>query len=148
MFRAATLIGMMTSAMVLPLATAGLALAQENTAAPALTLELNGAEPSDKGCRLTFVVHNQLAAELSRAAFEIALFDESGVVDRLTVLDFKELPVGKTKVSRFDLARTDCAKISRVLINNATQCVGEGIAPDACLRSLRTATKSSIKFGL
>lgn len=148
MFRAATLICMMTSAMVLPLATAGPALSQERAAAPALMLELNGAEPSDKGCRLTFVVHNALGAELSRASFEIALFDESGVVDRLTVLDFKELPVGKTKVSRFDLARTDCAKISRVLINNATQCVGGGIAPDACLRSLKTATKGGIKFGL
>lgn len=148
MFRAATLICMMTSAMVLPLATAGPALSQESAAAPALMLELNGAEPSEKGCRLTFVVHNALGAELSRASFEIALFDESGVVDRLTVLDFKELPVGKTKVSRFDLARTDCAKISRVLINNATQCVGGGIAPDACLRSLKTATKGGIKFGL
>jgi hypothetical protein len=148
MFRAATLICMMTFAMVLPLATAGPASAQEKAAAPALMLELNGAEPSDKGCRLTFVVNNELGAELSRASFEIALFDESGVVDRLTVLDFKELPAGKTKVSRFDLARTDCAKISRVLINNATQCTGEGIAPDACLRSLKTSTKGGIKFGL
>lgn len=72
--------------------------------APALNLELNGAQPSDKGCRLTFVVTNNLGADLSKAAFEIALFNEVGVVDRLTVLDFKELPAGKTKVTRFDLA--------------------------------------------
>lgn len=123
------------------------ALAQE-TASPALMLELNAAQPSDKGCRFTFVVTNNLGAELSKAAFEIALFNETGVVDRLTVLDFKELPTGKTKVTRFDLPGTDCAKVSRVLINNATDCVGQGVEPSACLRSLQTQSKSGIAFGI
>lgn len=148
MFRAATFIRIMSFAMVLPLATGGLALAQQGTTAPALNLELNGAEPSDKGCRLTFVVNNALGAELSKAAFEIALFNEAGVVDRLTVLDFKELPAGKTKVTRFDLPRTDCGKISRVLVNHATQCVGPDIEPVACLRDLKTNTKTGIAFGM
>ena len=97
-------------------------------------LELNAAQPSDKGCRLTFVVTNNLGAELTKAAFEIALFNDTGVVDRLTVLDFNELPEGKTKVARFDLAGTDCAKISRVLVNHATECTGAGIDPKACLQ--------------
>lgn len=148
MFRAATFIRIMSFAMVLPLATGGPALAQQGTTAPALNLELNGAEPSDKGCRLTFVINNALGAELSKAAFEIALFNEAGVVDRLTVLDFKELPAGKTKVTRFDLPRTDCGKISRVLVNHATQCVGPGIEPAACLRDLKTNTKAGIAFGI
>ncbi|RJG44824.1 hypothetical protein [Mesorhizobium sp. DCY119] len=129
----------------LPIASAR---SQETAPAPALTLELNGAQPSDKGCRLTFVVNNALGSELSRAAFEIALFNESGVVDRLTVLDFKELPVGKTKVTRFDLAGADCAKISRVLINHATECAGEGVEPAACMRQLKTETKTGIAFGV
>lgn len=145
MLRAATLIRMMISALVLPLAAGAHAFAEDM---PALMLELNGAEPSDKGCRLTFVVNNALGAELSSAAFEIALFNEAGVVDRLTVLDFKELPNGKTKVTRFDLPRTDCTKISRVLVNSATQCVGPGIEPAACLRELKTTTKADINFGM
>ena len=116
--------------------------------APALTLELNGAEPSDKGCRLTFVVNNNLGTELTKAAFEIALFNDAGVVDRLTVLDFKELPAGKTKVTRFDLAGADCAKISRILVNHATECAGEGVEPAACLRKLKTAAKTDIAFGM
>ncbi len=115
---------------------------------PALVLELNGAQPSDKGCRLTFVVTNNLGAELTKAAFEIALFNEAGVVDRLTVLDFNELPAGKTKVARFDLSGTDCAKISRVLINHATECTGAGIDPKACLCQLKPETKSTIVFGM
>lgn len=115
---------------------------------PALALELNGAQPSDKGCRLTFVVTNELGSELSKAAFEIALFNEAGVVDRLTVLDFNELPAGKTKVARFDLAGTECGKLSRILVNGATECVGAGIDRKACLAQLKPTTKSNILFGL
>ena len=124
------------------------ARAQEAAKDAALILELNGAQPSDKGCRLTFVVTNNLGAELTKAAFEIALFNDAGVVDRLTVLDFNELPAGKTKVARFDLADTDCAKISRVLVNHATECSGAGIDPKACLAQLKPETKSTIVFGV
>lgn len=120
----------------------------QDAAAPALVLELNGAQPSDKGCRLTFVVTNNLGAELTKAAFEIALFNEAGVVDRLTVLDFNELPAGKTKVARFDLAGTDCAKVTRVLVNHATECAGAGVDPKACLARLKPETKSTIVFGV
>jgi hypothetical protein len=138
---------LLTSVLAMPLAM-GPAWAQQSAPAPALTLELNGAQPSDKGCRLTFVVNNTLGADLSKAAFEIALFNEAGVVDRLTVLDFKDLPAGKTKVTRFDLAGADCAKVSRVLINSATECAGTGIEPNACMRRLKTETKTGIAFGV
>lgn len=120
----------------------------QSAPAPQLSLELNAAQPSDKGCRLTFVVNNGLGADLSKAAFEIALFNEAGVVDRLSVLDFKDLPAGKTKVTRFDLAGTDCTKLSRVLINSATECVGAGVEPGACMRGLKTETKTGIAFGV
>ncbi|SFO89959.1 hypothetical protein SAMN03159463_03202 [Mesorhizobium sp. NFR06] len=113
---------------------------------PALSLGLNAAQPSDKGCRLTFVVNNALGANLSKAAFEIALFNEAGVVDRPTVLDFKDLPAGKTKVARFDLAGAECGKVSRVLINSATECAGDGVEPAACMRALKTSTKTAIAF--
>jgi hypothetical protein len=123
----------------------GPALAQ---ATPALNLELNAAEPSEKGCRLTFVVSNKLGGDLVRAAFELALFNKDGVVDRLTVLDFRDMPDGKTKVSRFDLAGADCANISRVLVNQVTECQGNGIEANSCMLNLRTGTKTSIVFGI
>lgn len=136
------------SAAVAMIAAGGVS-AQEETSSPAsvLSLELNGAQPSDKGCRLTFVVNNNLGSNLSKAAFEIALFNEDGVVDRLTVLDFKDLPEGKTKVTRFDLSGLDCAKVSRVLVNSATECTGEGVEPSACLGQLKTQSKTAISFG-
>lgn len=136
-------------AAILSIGLCGPLAAQETDSAPtpALTLELNGLQPSQKGCRLTFVVANDLGAALTRAAFEIALFID-GVVDRLAVLDFKDLPVGKTKVSRFDLADLDCAKVSRVLINSVTECSGPGVDPGACMKGLRTSSRTSVTFGL
>ncbi|AGB46064.1 hypothetical protein LB524_00340 [Mesorhizobium sp. ESP6-5] len=116
--------------------------------APVLTLELNAAQPSGKGCRLTFLVSNNLGADLTKAAFEIALFNKAGIVDRLTVLDFKDLPHGKTKVTRFDLAGTDCTKVSRVLVNSGTDCAGTGVEPTACMRKLKTDTRTGIAFGV
>jgi len=134
-------------AMALPALAVPSASAQES-ASTALSLELNGAQPSDKGCRLTFVVANGLGAALDKAAFEIALFRADGVVDRLAVLDFQELPDGKTKVTRFDLPGVDCTDISRILVNHATECAGAGVAPTVCMRQLKTSTKTSIVFGV
>lgn len=122
------------------------AAAQEEKSS--LLLELNSVQPSEKGCRFTFVVVNKLGAELSRAAFEVALFNDKGVVDRLSVLDFNGLPDGKTKVTRFEIPGTDCAKVSRVLVNGATECQGAGIEPAACMRNLATASKAAIEFGV
>lgn len=136
---------LLASAVAVPCAAAP-ALAQDP--APALHLELNAVQPSDKGCRLTFVVNNRLGADLEKVGFELALFNEAGAVDRLTVLAFKEMPHGKTKVSRFDIAGADCTKLSRVLINEATECVGAGIEPASCMRKLETATKTGVAFGL
>ncbi|SDA43736.1 hypothetical protein [Mesorhizobium qingshengii] len=138
---------LLTSTLAMSLAMVP-ARARQPALVPALALELNGAQPSEKGCRLTFVVNNNLGADLFKAAFEIALFNEAGGVDRLTVLDFKDLPVGKTKVTRFDLAGTDCAKVSRVLINSATECAGTGVEPNACMRKLKTDTRTGIAFGV
>ena len=127
---------------------AGPALAQAAEPAPALNLQLNAAESSEKGCRLTFVVTNKLGGDLARAAFELALFNSQGVVDRLTVLDFRDMPEGKTKVSRFDLSGADCANIGRVLINQVTECQGNGIEASSCMLNLKTETKTSIVFGI
>lgn len=137
-----------TFAMSLAMAPAWAQSAPASAPASVLSLELNAAQPSEKGCRLTFVVSNALGADLSKAAFEIALFNETGIVDRLTVLDFKDLPAGKTKVTRFDLAGADCGKLGRVLINSATECAGAGVDPAACMRALKTSTRTGIAFGV
>ncbi|MFN3546282.1 MAG: hypothetical protein ACK4U0_02225 [Mesorhizobium sp.] len=147
MTNAAALQRILTAVLAVSLPAGGAALAQEPASAPSLRLEFNGLEPSSAGCRLTFVVENGLGASLDRAAFEIVLFNRDGLVDRLTVLDFKDLPAGKTKVRQFDLQNADCAGIGRVLVNDAVACEGEGVEPSACIRGLNAETKSDISFG-
>lgn len=146
----ATIAGrVLTAALALSIASPGLAGAQEDAApARSLHLQLNAVQPSDKGCRFTFVVENALGANLEKAAFEVVLFDRDGRVSRLMVLDFQDLPAGKTKVRQFDLANTDCGKVGRVLINEATACKGDGIDPRACIDRLKTDTKADVTFGL
>lgn len=136
--------GRVGGALLLLALTAG-ATAQES--APNLVLELNGLTPSEKGCRMTFVVRNGLANPLEKAAYEIVLFNSEGLVERMTVLEFRDLPQGKTKVEQFDLPGADCGKIDRILVNDAAECTGAGIEPGACIKHLTTDTKSDITFG-
>lgn len=131
-------------------ALAGNAQAQEAGAqAPAseLVVELNALQPTDNGCRFTFIVTNALKAELTSVGFELVLFDKTGMVSRMTKVDFKDLPEGKTKVRQFDFTGVDCATLGRVLINDATECKGDGVQPGACIRSLRTESRTDAAFG-
>jgi len=112
-----------------------------------INLELNALQDSDKGCRIAFVVENGLGHDIGKAAYEIALFDKEGMVERLMVLDFQELPAAKTKVRRFDLADAKCGAIGRVLVNDASACDGDGIEAGACIARLNPTTRSSVAFG-
>ncbi len=131
------------------LMTMGSTSAAYAQATPSLGLEFNGLEASDNGCRLTFVVKNGFETAVTRAAFEFALFNAQGVVDRLTVLEFRDLPAGKTKVTRFNLSGADCSQIGRILVNEVTDCTGEGVDTAACRAALKTESRSDkIEFGL
>ena len=119
-------------------------LAQEGAATGHLTIEINELAPSEKGCKLTFVADNGLPQSLARLSFEFVLFDAKGLVERMAVLDFRDVPAGKTKVRQFDLPGTKCGDVSSLLINDAPVCEGEGIAPGACMKALKTGSKSTI----
>ncbi len=135
---------------LLPLALASIltsgvgAFAQD--ASGNLTVEINELAPSEKGCKLTFVAGNGLAQELTKVSFEFVLFDEKGLVERMAVLDFRDLPAGKTKVRQFDLPGTKCESVKSLLINDAPVCTGDGVAKDACMKVLKTGSKSSVEL--
>lgn len=122
--------------------------AQEAAQDAVLTVELNALQPSDRGCRFTFIATNGLGSELTKAAFELVLFDTEGKVSRLTVVDFKDLPQGKTKVRQFDFSGIDCTKVGRVLINDSTECAGPAIEPKACIEQLKPQTRTQVVFGV
>lgn len=122
------------------------ALAQDSGTSGNLSIEINDLAPSEKGCKLTFVAANELPQALSKVSFEFVLFDEKGLVERMAVLDFRDLPAGKTKVRQFDLPGTKCEAVKSLLINDAPVCAGDGVAKDTCMKALKTGSKSAVEL--
>ncbi|KIC08742.1 hypothetical protein RA19_17785 [Leisingera sp. ANG-M1] len=121
------------------LAAANSAAAGE-AAKPGVAIELSAAEPAGEACKLSFVVQNAHAADIGKAVYETVLFDARGQVARLTLLDFQDLPAGRLRVRQFQFPQA-CEGISRVLINGADTCAGEGLPEGACSRGLTLSSK-------
>jgi hypothetical protein len=109
-----------------------------------LNVALNALAPSAKGCMMTFVAENDLAAPISKISFELAFFDDRNAVDRVTVLDFRDLPVGKKRVRQFDMPNVKCESVSRVIINDTSVC--DGPAPGECKAGLVARSETSVPF--
>ena len=131
--RARTLLAVAVS--LLPVASHAQDAAPADT--PSLLVELNGADTVEGACRLSFLVENRLGADLSSLAFETVVLTKAGKVAMLTLFDFRDLPAARPRVRQFDLAGQGCDGIGRILINGASACEGEGIAPGACIDALR-----------
>ena len=116
-----------------------------------LSMELNAAADTAEGnCRLTYVVRNGTDTALDRATYEVGIFDQQGVVQRMLALDFGALDVGKTRILQFDLAGTACAAISQIVVNTAPACVrrGDAAASGICIEGLEVSSRTAIRFGL
>lgn len=129
----------MVRTLVLPVLLAAAPAAAET--APRLAVTLAGADQVDGACRLSFLAENALGADLSALALEAVIFDRDGGVERLLLLDFRDVPAGKPRLRQFDLPGGDCAVIGQVLINGADQCVGA--AGRACIDALAPASRVS-----
>lgn len=125
---------------------AGVAWSQDAGPAKGIDVELNALAPSQKGCVFTFVVGNGLPQSVTKASFEFVQFNGAGTVERMVVLDFRDLPQGKTKVRQFDLPGTKCDNVKRVLINDSPVCEGEGIAPGSCMSGIVTRSSTQVGF--
>ena len=119
------------------------AVAQEAGAAKGLDVELNALATSQKGCLFTFVAGNGLAQDLSKVSFEFVIFNDKGTVERLALLDFRELPAGKSKVRQFDVPGIKCEGVKNLLINDAPVCQGEGVEKGRCMDGIVTRSKAA-----
>src|SRR5215216_1600681 len=68
-----------------------------------IAVELNDLQQADSGCRAIFVMRNGLASPLDKVAIRIVTFDSAQHATRFLSLDVGPLPVGKTRVLRFEL---------------------------------------------
>ncbi|MBO9099184.1 hypothetical protein J5289_14795 [Rhizobium sp. B230/85] len=126
-------------------AAGGSASAQQQTPVAArLNVELNALTPSAKGCMMTFVAENDMATPIAKISFELAFFNEKNAVDKVTVLDFRELPVGKKRVRQFDMPNLKCEAVTRVIVNDTPVC--DGPAAGECKAALTTRSQTPIPF--
>ncbi|KAA0700677.1 hypothetical protein DTW90_03290 [Neorhizobium sp. P12A] len=109
-----------------------------------INVELNALAPSQKGCMMTFVAENDLPTDINKISFELAFFNERNTVDRVTVLDFRDLPVGKKRVRQFDMPGVKCESVSRIIINDTPVC--DGPAAGECKKALQTRSQLSVPF--
>jgi hypothetical protein len=121
----------------------GYSIAQENN----FSLELNSAKDNENGCRLTYVAKNKTGVVLEKTSYEVVVFDKDGGVAQFLILEFGKLPVNKTKVVQFELNGQKCADISRLLINDVSDCEADGQTVPICLDALTTSSRTSINFG-
>ena len=122
----------------------GATLAQERS----LAVELNAAQAVDKGCRVSFLIRNGMATEIEASVFEVAVIGKDGRVSALIRLDFGRLPKNKSRVRQFDLAGKGCDEVGRILLNDVTECSGDGLTPDVCLDALAVSARGDIAFDL
>ncbi len=120
------------------------ASAQERT----ISIELNDATNISGACRLVFVAINNAGVILDKTSYSVVTFDAAGKVGQSLTFQFGRLPVGKTKVVQFDLPSQNCDTISRLLVNDVSECVVDGKASPICLDALATSTRTKITFGL
>ena len=140
--------GLLHGAVALVALCAAPPLASAQPQEQALTIELNDAVDVNGNCRLAYVAYNGTGQLLDKTSFDVFIFDAEGKVGQSLVFQFGRLLDGKTKVVQFDLGGNACASISRLLVNDIRECVAAGQESTICLDSLKTATRTSIAFGM
>jgi hypothetical protein len=111
-----------------------------------LDLELNKLTDSQKGCKVSFVMRNGLQSVIEALSLEIVLFGKDGRVANILSLKVGDLPIGKTLVKQFRFK--SCNNVSRILVNQVSECRGANLTPKICSQKLKTTNKTKVQFGL
>jgi hypothetical protein len=130
------------------LAVATLALAPAHASEGGkIGVELNDLQAADKGCRAVFVLKNELGKVLDKVTFRVVAFDAKGHASLFLSLDVGSLPLGKTRVLRFDLGETmPCGDVGRLVLDDVTACSGQNIAEGECLAAVSLSSRASAPF--
>jgi len=113
-----------------------------------IAVELNDLQPGDKGgCRAVFVLGNGIGKTVDKLTLRVVAFNAAGKASLFLSLDVGALPVGKTRVLRFDLGdKLACPAVGRMVLDDVTACAGDGLAPPACLAAIALTSRAAIPF--
>ncbi len=111
-----------------------------------LLMELNTVQDVEGACRLTFLVDNKTGAAIDSVSFETVIFDASGSVVRLSLFNFRDLPVDRPRVRQFDLPGLTCDGLGQALINGANTCVVAGTDSQLCDDALKLNSRTDVEL--
>lgn len=119
-----------------------------NAAEPGrIAVEFNDLQAGDAGCRAVFVLNNGLETPLAKLALRVVAFDKEQHATLFLSLDVGALPVGKTRIVRFDLGEgVACDTIGRLVLDDVTSCEGIGLDPAACLAAVSLSSRAGAPF--
>lgn len=113
-----------------------------------ISLELNQLQPLENGgCRMSIIATNGLERPMEQLSLEMVAFDKDGLVDQFLGLKFSRISAGKTKILQFALAGRACDSISRLHVNNVSNCVPPSITDVYCPDLLELSNRTPIRFG-
>lgn len=113
---------------------------------PAVAIELNKLEVTEKGCRVYIVVNNPSDATYQSYKLDLVLFQTDGVIGRRMAIDLAPLRPLKKTVKLFDVEGIACDKIDWFLINDVMDCKSGDGAADSCLARLTASSLSTVKL--
>ncbi len=123
-----------------------LASAQDASAPPQLSIELNAVDTIGESCRLTFLLTNSMATDIDKFVAETVLFSDQGTVELLTLFDFAALPKGRARVRQFQVPDVSCDRLGMVLFNGADTCDGTDHTATSCTAALRLTSRTKIEL--
>jgi hypothetical protein len=112
-----------------------------------ITAEFNDLQQTDAGCRAVFVLNNGLDKALGKVTLRVVAFNKDKQAKLFLSLDVGNLPVGKTRVLRFDLGDgLACKDVGRLVLDDVTSCEGAEIGPPECLAALSLSSLAGPPF--
>jgi len=109
-------------------------------------LELNKLEPQADSCRAYMVVKNTTPHRLEAYALDLVIFDTEEVIANRLRVRLEDLRANKTVVRLFDIPKTRCESVGRLLLNKIATCELAGGGAVDCLDLTRTRSRAGADF--
>ena len=109
-----------------------------------LTIEINKFEEIEGGgCRAFFLFQNGTPTSFEGFEMSLAIFNKSGVIDRLLSIDAAPLPVARTMLKLFEIPQIACTDIGQVLLHDVPVCKPQNAENTDCYPLIDLSSKTS-----
>lgn len=109
-----------------------------------LTVEINKFEANDTGgCRAFFLFRNETGLTFEGFEMSLAIFDATGIIDRLLSIDAAPLPAARTTLKLFEIPDIACTDISEVLLHEIPSCKPQNEDERDCFAMLELSSRTS-----